>query len=140
MNDWSELVAALTWLPYGRDNEDPRRRASMTNDQQGTAVSPEVHVAAYTDPEEYAFEAIKLAAGANVLGFGSAIGKSFRARLARVSLDRLSIGLGRSSSSLTLSSGVPNAHVFMFATEPLRRAPDLRLDCRPPAYFSSAAQ
>ena len=90
----------------------------MTNDQQGTAVLPEVHVAAYTDPGAYAFEAIKLAAGANVLGFGSAIGKSFRARLARVSLDRLSIGLGRSSSSLTLSSGVPNAHVFMFATEP----------------------
>jgi hypothetical protein len=34
-----------------------------------------------------------------------------------VSLDRLSIGLGKASAPVTLSSGVPNAHVFMFATE-----------------------
>ncbi|MDH2380773.1 helix-turn-helix domain-containing protein [Bradyrhizobium sp. CER78] len=81
-------------------------------------MSPGAHVAAFTDPEAYAFEAIKLAAGANVLGFGSAVGKTFQARLTRVALYRLSIGLGKASASVTLTSGVPNAHVFMFATEP----------------------
>lgn len=90
----------------------------MTYAQQGNTVSPDAHVAAFTDPEAYAFDAIKLAAGANVLGFGGPIGKSFQARLARVSLDRLSIGSGKASASINLSSGVPNAHVFMFATEP----------------------
>ena len=92
--------------------------ASMPNRRQGTATSSDAHVAAFTDPEAYAFEAIKLAAGANVLGFGNAIGKTFHARLTRVSLDRLSVGLGKASASVALSSGVPNAHVFMFATEP----------------------
>lgn len=81
-------------------------------------MSRDPHVAAFTDPEAYAFEAIKLAAGANVLGFGSAIGKGFHARLTRVSLDRLCIGVGKASASITLTSGVPNAHVFMFATGP----------------------
>ena len=90
----------------------------MPHQRQGTAMSRDAHVAAFTDPEAYAFEAIKLAAGANVLGFGNAIGKTFHARLTRVSLDRLSVGLGKASASVTLSSGVPNAHVFMFATEP----------------------
>ena len=90
----------------------------MTHDQPGATVPPKAHVAAFTDPEAYAFEAIKLAAGANVLGFGGTVDKTFAARLTRVSLDRLSIGLGKASASVTLSSGVPNAHVFMFATEP----------------------
>src|SRR5262245_41870728 len=90
----------------------------MPHKQQGTAASGDAHVAAFTDPEAYAFEAIKLAAGANVLGFGSAIDKTFNARLSRMSIDRLSVGLGKASASVTLSSGVPNAHVFMFATEP----------------------
>jgi hypothetical protein len=35
-----------------------------------------------------------------------------------VGLDRLTIGLGKASASVSLSSGVPNAHVFMFATAP----------------------
>jgi AraC-like DNA-binding protein len=87
-------------------------------DRKGAAVPRNTHVAAFTDPEAYAFDAIKLAAGASVLGFGGPIGKSFQARLTRVSLDRLSIGLGKASASVTLSSGVPDAHVFMFATEP----------------------
>jgi hypothetical protein len=39
---------------------------NMTNDQRPTAVSSDAHVAAFVDPEAYAFEAIKLAAGANV--------------------------------------------------------------------------
>jgi AraC-like DNA-binding protein len=90
----------------------------MPHQRQGTAAPGDAHVAAFTDPEAYAFEAIKLAAGANVLGFGSTIGKTFNARLTRVRLDRLSIGLGKASASVTLSSGVPNAHVFMFGTEP----------------------
>ncbi|MDN5001492.1 helix-turn-helix transcriptional regulator [Bradyrhizobium sp. GCM10027634] len=81
-------------------------------------MSHGVDIAAFTDPEAYAFEAIKLAAGANVLGFGSAVGKTFHASLTRVSLDRLSIGLRTASASVTLNSGVPNAHVFMFATDP----------------------
>src|ERR1051326_5771620 len=88
----------------------------MTYDQQGNTVPPNAYVAAFTDPEAYAFDAIKLAAGANVLGFGGRIDRSFQARLTRVSLDRLSIGMGRATGSVTLSSGVPNAHVFMFAT------------------------
>jgi AraC-like DNA-binding protein len=90
----------------------------MPDGRQGAATSRDPHIAAFTDPDAYAFEAIKLAAGANVLGFGSAIGKTFHARLTRVSLDRLSIGVGKASASITLTSGVPNAHVFMFATEP----------------------
>jgi AraC-like DNA-binding protein len=81
-------------------------------------VSPDAHAGAFTDPEAYAFEAIRLAAGASVLGFGGAVGKAFQARLSRVSLERLSIGLGRASAPVTLSSGVPDAHVFMFATAP----------------------
>lgn len=52
------------------------------------------------------------------MGYGGAIGKIFQARLTRVKLDRMSIGLGKASAPVTLSSGVPNAHVFMFATEP----------------------
>jgi len=90
----------------------------MSNQRPGTVMPRAAHVAAFTDPEAYAFEAIKLAAGANVLGFGNAIGKTFHARLTRVSLDRLSLGLGKASASVALSSGVPNAHVFLFATEP----------------------
>ena len=90
----------------------------MPHQRQGIAMSGGAHVAAFTDPEAYAFEAIKLAAGANVLGFGNAIGKTFHARLTRVSLDRLSVGLGKASASVALSSGVPNAHVLLFATEP----------------------
>jgi AraC-like DNA-binding protein len=81
-------------------------------------VSSHADAAVFTDPEAYAFEAIKLAAGANVLGFGGAVGKAFEARLVRARLDRLSIGLGRASAPVTLSSGVPDAHVFMFATAP----------------------
>jgi AraC-like DNA-binding protein len=91
---------------------------STPRDRQGTTVSGGTHVAAFTDPEAYAFEAIKLAAGANVLGFGSAVGKTFHASLTRVSLDRLSIGLRTASASVTLNSGAPKAHVFMFATDP----------------------
>lgn len=81
-------------------------------------MSPTANAEVFTDPEAYAFEAIRLAAGANVLGFGGAVGKTFHARLARASLGRLSIGLGKASAPVTLSSGVPNAHVFMFAMEP----------------------
>lgn len=91
--------------------------AGLSQRRQDTAMSGGAHVAAFTDPEAYAFEAIKLAAGASVLGFGNAIGKTFQARLTRASLGRLSIGLGKASASVTLSSGVPDAHVFLFATE-----------------------
>ena len=85
---------------------------------EGATVLSDVHVAGFTDPEAYAFEAVKLAAGASVRGFGGKIDKTFRAILTRVSLDRLTIGLGKASASVSLSSGVPNAHVFMFATAP----------------------
>src|SRR3954449_9585834 len=92
--------------------------AARMTDEKAAAAAHDAHVAAFTDPEAYAFEAIKLAAGANVLGFTGAIDKTFHARLTRVRLDRLNIGLGKASASITLSSGVPDAHVFMFATEP----------------------
>jgi AraC-like DNA-binding protein len=87
-----------------------------TLDQQGATVPTAPYVAAFTDPEAYAFEAIKLAAGANVLGFGGKIANMFQARLTRVSLDRVSVGAGKASASVSLSSGVPDAHVFLFAT------------------------
>ena len=79
---------------------------------------PQAYVTSFTDPDAYALEAIKLAAGANVLGFGGKVGKAFQAKITRVTLDRLSVGVGKASASVSLSSGVPNAHVFLFATEP----------------------
>lgn len=86
---------------------------------RGAAARPaKAHVATFADPEAYAFAAIKLATGATALGFGGTIGKTFRAKISRVNLDRLSIGVGKASASVTVTSGVPNAHVFMFATEP----------------------
>lgn len=88
------------------------------HDRCGAGAAPGAHATSFTDPEAYAFEAIKLAAGAKALGFSGAVGKTFHASLVRVGLERLSIGLGQASSPVTLSSGVPNAHVFMFATAP----------------------
>src|SRR5262245_35978205 len=87
---------------------------------QGFAPPPAPlgHVANYSDPEAYAMAAIKLAAGATALGFAGTIGKTFQAKITRATLDQLSIGIGKASASVTVTSGVPNAHVFMFATEP----------------------
>lgn len=96
----------------------PGTSAAMMQESEGATASSDVHVAGFTDPEAYAFEAVKLAAGASVRGFGGKIDKTFRAILTRVGLDRLTIGLGKASASVSLSSGVPNAHVFMFATAP----------------------
>src|SRR4051812_4264511 len=96
----------------------PTASAATMTDRKVDATARKTHVAAFADPEAYALEAIKLAAGANVLGFGTRVDKTFRARLTRVSLDQLYVGLGKASASVTLSSGVPDAHVFMFATEP----------------------
>jgi AraC-like DNA-binding protein len=87
-------------------------------DRGASKLTAKAHVATYSDAEAYAYDAIKLATGAAALGFSGTIGKTFHAKISRVSLDRLSIGVGKASASVTVTSGVPNAHVFMFATEP----------------------
>lgn len=45
-------------------------------------------------------------------------GKLFHGTLARVSVDRLSVGVGRFAQGIAQTAGAPNLHTFMFATEP----------------------
>ncbi len=61
---------------------------------------------------------MQLATGASAPRFIDAVGDAFHAKIARANLDRLSIGLGHASVPVTFSGGIPNAHVFLFATEP----------------------
>jgi AraC-like DNA-binding protein len=92
----------------------------LAADQETAAAPPvaECHVATFSDPEAYALEAIRLATGAAALGYVGAVGKAFQAKITRARLDRLGIGIGKATASVTVTSGVPDAHVFMFATEP----------------------
>jgi AraC-like DNA-binding protein len=89
----------------------------MTN-QQAAAASSRSHVATFTDPEAYALATVSLATGATAPRFVGTIGKTFQAKVARASLDRLGIGVGQAPVPVAFTAGIPNAHVFMFATEP----------------------
>ena len=59
-----------------------------------------------------------LATGASAPRFIGAIDHTFHAKITRASLDRLNVGTGHASVPVTFSGGIPNAHVFLFATEP----------------------
>jgi AraC-like DNA-binding protein len=90
---------------------------------RGTAAPPaRAHVATFSDPEAYV-QATARAGGASAHRFIGAMGETFRAKIARASLDRLDIGTGHASVPVTFTAGIPNAHVFLFATEsaPARR-------------------
>jgi len=89
----------------------------LTIDQEAGAGPPGTHVATFSDPEAYAL-ATALTTGATAPRFVGTIGKTFRAKIARVSLDRLGIGIGRASVPVAFSAGIPNSHCFIFATEP----------------------
>jgi hypothetical protein len=104
------LATALSRIPNGL-------LALMTN-QQAAAASSRSHVATFTDPEAYALATVSLATGATAPRFVGTIGKTFQAKVARASLDRLGIGVGQASVPVAFTAGIPNAHVFMFATEP----------------------
>ncbi len=90
----------------------------MTADQKGAATPPRTHVARFTDPEAYAHATVTLATGATASRFVGTIGKTFHAKIARVSLNRLGIGIGQASVPVAFAGSIPNSHVFMFATEP----------------------
>lgn len=80
-------------------------------------MAPRTHVATFSDPEAYALATLNLANGAIAPRFLGTIGKTFHAKIARLNLDRLGIGIGRASVPVTFSGGIPNSHVFVFATE-----------------------
>lgn len=75
------------------------------------------HVATFSDPEAYALETIRVS-GASAPRFIGTIGKTFHAKIVRASFDRLGIATGHASLPVTFTGAVPNAHVFLFATEP----------------------
>jgi AraC-like DNA-binding protein len=81
------------------------------------AAPPRAHVATFSDPEAYALATVSLAAGAVPARFVGPVGKAFHAKVARVGLDRLAIGVGQASVPVAFATGVPDSHVFVFATE-----------------------
>ena len=87
----------------------------MTTDQEAAAPSPSAYVATFSSPDAYAL-AVNVA-GAAASRFIGTIGKTFHAKIARVNLDRLGIGIGQASVPVAFTTGIPNAHVFVFATE-----------------------
>jgi AraC-like DNA-binding protein len=88
-----------------------------TTDGGAAALPARAHVATFSDPEAYA-EATVLLSGASAPRFIGTIGETFHAKVARASLDQLDIGTGHASLPVTFAGGIPNAHVFLFATEP----------------------
>lgn len=80
-------------------------------------VPARAHVATFSDPEAYAQAAVLLS-GASAPRFIGMVGKTFHAKIVRARLGRLDIGTGNASLPVTFTGGIPNAHVFLFATEP----------------------
>lgn len=79
---------------------------------------PAAQVFTFSDPEAYATATVNLTSGASAPRFIGVIGETFHAKIARASLDRLDVSTGHASVPVTFTAGIPNAHVFMFATEP----------------------
>jgi methylphosphotriester-DNA--protein-cysteine methyltransferase len=98
------------------------RRDFPLTDGGATAGPAKTDVATFSDPEAYA-QAVVRASGASAPRFIGAIGEKFQAKIARASLDGLDVGAGHASVPVTFAGSIPNAHVFLFATEPgaLRR-------------------
>ena len=89
---------------------------SRGTDRGAVVRSTKTHVASFTDPEAYALATV-LATGASAPRFVGAVDDTFRAKISRASLERLDVGTGHASLPVTFSGGIPNAHVFLFATE-----------------------
>lgn len=89
---------------------------SPTTDQGIVARLAGTLVANFTDPESYALATV-LASGASAPHFIGAVDSTFHAKITRASLDRLNVGTGHASVPVTFSGAIPNAHVFLFATE-----------------------
>ncbi len=79
-------------------------------------IDSKAAIATFTDPEAYAHATVRLAPGA-VSRFVGTVGEPFYAKIARLSLDQLGLGVGRASVPVAFTAGIPNAHVFVFATE-----------------------
>lgn len=90
----------------------------MTRDPDPTSASSRSHVATFSDPEVYALATVSMAAGAPTGRFLGSIRGPFQAKTTRLILDQVSVGTGRASVPVTFSTGIPAAHVFVFATEP----------------------
>jgi AraC-like DNA-binding protein len=88
----------------------------LTANQEAAAPPPRTHVATFSDPEAYALATINLATGAAPRFIGT-IGEAFHAKIARVSLDQVGVGVGQASVPVSFTTRIPNAHVFLFATE-----------------------
>jgi AraC-like DNA-binding protein len=94
------------------------RGLNLTSAQGIAASPPAAQVFTFSDPEAYALATVNLAGGAVAPRFVGAIGGTFHAKIARVGLDRLGLGLGHASVPVSFTAGIPNSHVFVFATGP----------------------
>ena len=90
---------------------------SLTPSQEAAAASPRTYVATFSDPEAYALATVNLS-GAAAPRFVGAVGDAFHAKIARVGLDQIGIGIGQASVPVSITARIPDSHVFMFATEP----------------------
>jgi hypothetical protein len=98
------------------DHPAPPPASSSASDSR---VRPtHAHVATFTDPEPYALETTRLVTGSAAPKFVGTVGRTFHAKTAGIILDRLGVGVGRASVPVAFTPGIPNAHVFVFATEP----------------------
>lgn len=87
-------------------------------EQEAARPLATTHVVTFSDPEAYAMATVNLTSGASAPRFIGAIGETFHAKIAHASLDRLDVSTGHASVPVTFTAGIPNAHVFLFATEP----------------------
>src|SRR5262245_28134595 len=93
-----------------RHNRRLRGPFRLTADQEAAAPSPKTHVATFSDPEAYAAATVNLATGATPRFIGT-VGEAFHAKIARVNLDQLHVGIGRASVPVSFTARIPNSHV-----------------------------
>jgi AraC-like DNA-binding protein len=89
---------------------------SLTPDQEAAALPSRTYVANFSDPEAYAQATVNLSGG-DAPRFIGTVGDAFHAKIARVNLGQIGIGVGQASVPVSFTAHIPDSHVFMFATE-----------------------
>ncbi|MBW4656888.1 MAG: helix-turn-helix domain-containing protein [Kaiparowitsia implicata GSE-PSE-MK54-09C] len=82
------------------------------------AIAPRAHFGTFSDPEAMATALNGIDPGATGPHPRGRKLPSFNGMLARATLGAINAGAGKFSRGIPQSAGIPNAHIFMFATEP----------------------
>src|SRR5262245_34196307 len=99
------IVKEQAGLVYRKGPSRLQRGATpLTTDQEAAAPPVRAHAATFSDPDAYTLATLNTA-GAVASRFVGTSGKTFHAKLARLDLDRLGIGIGKPSVPVAFTAG-----------------------------------